>query len=1430
MDLNLSLLPIGTSVSLVARVLDQTVDGITECTGISPTQSFSLAPSPVLTEGIFSFYQLVKLSSDPLLLGFCDHSACYPKTVHAPFRKMAIYDVCSGMGGFSMGTSPLGADTVAFLECNELACDHLRANFTAPVLQGSVEDVQCIKEMHSLKPDAFIQVTGGFPCQPYSRQGDMQGLRDKRGQILPAILRCSWLRQASALLLECVETVQEFDDIQDLMHQYATMAHMTLSKIVFDLRSQWPVRRCRFWCLMLDADLPPLHLQAWPSCLHCTTLGDVMPFDALWPDEHELDLLWTDQECALFFDPRYGSDLRVLQHSHQAPTMLHSCANLLQACPCGCRTRPFTHHRLLQGGARGFGLISAKTMKIRHLHPEEGALLCTVPLNYTYLGSARDALCLLGQIAAPLQVLWLQSQLMAHLQTNFWLSSSINALEMVQQYKYSLLQQRAQRWVLQCMSMPRTIHLQMDQVMHNITVNSPVTVRELEQAESKLAGHGFYVVVTQAQHRLPPWCQLHAGATYQLHLLTKKNAKLYAEHPTSLLGEGTQLMGCATHLRSSLAGLGDTHVWKGMRMLLDLMSKTGHLDLPMIQYPFRATHLLRRQLPPAVLHDWQQRFSHSNGRICIIYEHAGHWTFLTGVRHDQIHWTHFDGLDSKPNSKSLRLAGAIAEEITTCLDHEMGNCNAGTSIPQLCSFSCGTIALLNMAHQLRVQQHLQYEDECALHNFFLNNCHEPSGFQAMGKGSQVDTLAQLLIAKGVLEANASERAQQVIDKLGQAQVQQIMKNVNPWPSLKAAASKPGRMFRLVTEEEQQAYIAKRAQTKHGAKVQNPKQKKHASLGRDSQMMLDPALFRLDPNHFQDDDGQPVPQLQFADVEANQNGIALCTTYMAKRFLENPDSISMQGLALLLIDQPAPALIQKTGMTPMIFPAWCTTTEEHTIIMGHILQLGDSKIKRKMAGTESKPDTIETRVVKLQVYKDQFEADWASFSAAPVRCLLNMIEAMQLCRGQQCGVDCAKYHPGLDENLDGVILEVWSRSFLNDMGKRVEPSQADLFTVFLRLPESAVGRILASTPAGIYMEPRGTHPREPDDKYSVVWLPGASAAEAIHQCRTFAKSVCLVRMKHKYGIRVRKQDESIAWTKLRPGVEFIDMSIQKIYELFPLPHGTQRQAITQILSDWEWKARVLQPGKGNQHHMAWRIGSADPPPASILTAFGADVIITAVKDLQINTPKPQIFASAKTQQHLREPGSRSTMAKASTSVDPWLAEDPWGGYAKTTTGPNSSKTHREVLQEHLREDILTVIKEERAKKQEDMNVDQGDQYTTENELRFAHLESGLSELKQQNGHFMQWFQQTGDRLKQTESMMQEGQDNVNQHAGAIQQLTGSVQNTEKAIGEVHNTLNVHQQELHSIGTNFKAAIKSMKDEISDDMMNSFNQQYGNLKLS
>lgn len=324
---------------------------------------------------------------------------------------------------------------------------------------------------------------------------------------------------------------------------------------------------------------------------------------------------------------------------------------------------------------------------------------------------------------------------------------------------------------------------------------------------------------------------------------------------------------------------------------------------------------------------------------------------------------------------------------------------------------------------------------------------------------------------------------------------------------------------------------------------------------------------------------------------------------------------------------------------------------------------------------------------------------------------------------------------------------------------------------------------------------------------------------------------MVRLKHKYGVRVRKQDEALAWSKLRPGVDFVDMNIQRIYELFPLPHGTQRQAITQILKDWSWQARVLQPGKGNYHHMAWRVGSTDPPPAAILSAFGADVIITAVKDLQTQSQQPQIYATVKTQKQLRGQPASSSGAKSAMATDPWIDADPWGGYQKTTSAAApkaASTTYRAELQDQLRADIRTAIKEERAKQADDMVLDCHSNYDTATELRFVALESGITELKQQNGQFVQWFQQSHEKQQQTDGMIHEVQEHVQQHSGALQHLSTSMQNTEKAIGEVHNTLNVHQQELHSIGANFKTGMNKMKDEITDGLMQSFDQQFGKLE--
>lgn len=80
-----------------------------------------------------------------------------------PFQNVAVFDLCSGIGGFTLGSSSLGMETLWFLDHNQLVCDALRVNFSLQVIPGSVPDVQCIRELRFLKTHDFLQITGGFP-------------------------------------------------------------------------------------------------------------------------------------------------------------------------------------------------------------------------------------------------------------------------------------------------------------------------------------------------------------------------------------------------------------------------------------------------------------------------------------------------------------------------------------------------------------------------------------------------------------------------------------------------------------------------------------------------------------------------------------------------------------------------------------------------------------------------------------------------------------------------------------------------------------------------------------------------------------------------------------------------------------------------------------------------------------------------------------------------------------------------------------------------------------------------------------------------------------------------------------------------------------------------------------------------------------------
>ena len=1392
MDPQLGGLQAGSRVSLVALV-DGIAGGTMTCTGLSPRQCFELVVQSPLALGKYTFYGLVvKKLGASIVCEVDSNTKCF-RHGSKFFDTVSVFDICSGIGGFTMGSDRVGMQTCAFIESNELACKALRSNYSAPVLQGDISDESVVCKAHALRPDGYLQVTCGFPCQPYSRQGDKRGLSDDRGETLRYAIRAAWLWQAEAIFLECVANVANFPDTQRMISAAAHEMNMHCQRLVMDLPAQWPMHRNRFWCHMVSFSVPSFTLQDWPLTNNFKTLGSLMPLNGLWNDLDEKHLEWDESECLVYSEPKYGNDVRVLQPSSKAATVLHSWGNVTRDCPCGCR-KALSRARLLDGGARGFGVPSASTGKMRHLHPEEAALLCTVSPDFIFDMEPRAALCLLGQLAAPMQVLWLQAQLLRHLQQSFWGHSKIEPLRLVLEMQCSLIDRYRQRWITATMFLPRELHFESSEVVYTIAVNTPCRAIDLLLAETQIQGGHTQLQLHRNGQRLAPEAILHHDELYQLLDFSNTSWSTtwdtWTLHP--LVGHG------ATDVPTSQLGLGDKIIWSSIQCFLESYDAQQALcHKPFALYPFRAQHFLAQSVHEAVQHAWRTAYRAAEGSMLLVVEHDHHWVVLhsraPGLLAHGASWTCFDGLiNHHHSSESKQTLEAILRGIADITEMPFLGLQFECVFEQTLPFTCGTIALAHVALLCGAGYFIGHS-ELDTHMGLLELQQHPAIVTALGPVSMPVELAQMLQDKGVPKDVASGRAQQVISKLGYSQVQQILQTKNPWAGLKSAASKPGIMFRLVTEGELKKHIADRAQTKHGAVVKDHKQKKKV-VKNPGDLPLDPSKLKLNPDHFQDKNGQPVAQITFNEVGADKRGIALCNTQQAMAFLDMKSSISAEPLALLLVDAPE-ELTQSGKLNKMVVPAYCPGTGEQTLLFCWTLQLGDQGVSRKTTGTITTPEVMTTQVIKLQIFRDQLEMPWQTFSQSPIRALVGITDALQLCPGGGCGADCSKFHAGVDETLDAVICEVWSRTFFDSKGQKAKVADATHFTAFLRIPATALKAVMLSAAPGVYIEPRGEQPKQHDNKFSVIWLPGASYDEAQHKRRTYPKALSLVRLKDKYGIRVAKTDEAHAWSILRPGVEFVGLEIAKIFELSPLPHGTQRAQMVSLLKAWDWNARPLQPGRGTYSHMTWKVGAADDPPQSVMPGFNLEVVISSIKELKKPEQTPRLIASSKTQRHLTSGAAASS--SGSNDTDPWLnQQDPWSNWkTPASTGKEApGKTRLDSIREELTADVKQAIRKE-LETQMETDANQGNNLDQAAEARLQALEVGMQELKTQNGQFAQWFNATGERLQATET----------------------------AITEVHNTLNLHQQEITSLGSSVQSTMHNMKDDLTKEMAASFNQQ-------
>jgi hypothetical protein len=1215
-------------------------------------------------KGIFTVYDAMICESEPLILRM-DSQSCLIS--HDPMKGFdhTIKEVCAGMGGLGLGCSMVGGKILASLDCSSLACEHLMRNHHSLILCRDLCDDHAKRELHELGGPAST-IVAGFPCQPHSTQGARRGSADPRHHVLTEILRTAYLHMTKCMILECTPQAQFDSGVRQELEDLAKIMGWTIHDNTLALSHQWPCRRHRWWIIMCPSTWDSTSLLKWPYDEDFQSIQTILPGWGLWPLSQEAELQLTVEEFQMYADLRHGNDKRLLELDDIGPTFLHSYGCICTACPCGCRSFPFSRRSLMDKGLRGCFVLSRLHGQPRFLHPLELFALHGVPLTVTPLPSLRAALCLVGQLASPLQALWVFSFLCSMASGQSDTQATDAALDILNQVKRQMVHDHYHLW-RQSDEVPRHLNIKLPDGEHiTILASSSITVAQLLRAETFKLARGEMLHLCDGTRTLPedqvllehgaygPYCiqitqtvEPHTvPSQYVVFIEYRNDFKVALVAPGTFLFQVLQQNGLTgvTHLEDAdgkFYGL-DYKIWGSLRLLAkfcppstaptmafgsSLEKDTGLTDLtvwhalvsickishgpydepPLMITPSLAEALILGTATSFQCHGLRALYQESDGRVYCIFAARNHWALLCGItEHNALTWTYFDGLHSSVMDEALSLAWTLC----SVLHMPCTSVDAFSMQPQTLPFTCGTIAIMHLCLLMGLEGHFSPQDEQLLHHALVRHQEAKKLFRPLGRPAAdlADKLASFLEERGVPADASHQRAADAIKTLGASAINEAFQTANPWATLKSLASRPSTRFRWVKEPELKAHIADQAQKKHGAHIPKAKQKKQESQASKQIAQVDPTTLRLLPDTFVDGDGDEVAQIPFHEVGQDAVGLAFCTYQEAKPFIEAAEFISSTALGLLINTEIPMDFWGDAALEHLCFPALCTATDEPLLLHGTLLRLSDGIIQRK---TRKSPQltVIDTNILKIQIFQDEISMPWQQLTEGPVRALLQMVPQFRLCQGRQCGHDCALFHSPVGDNLQGLIMDIWSRGFFNQQGKTTKADHASYFQVMFRIPAVALDFLLRTGVKGVYIEPRSSQVKGPHEDYCVVWLAGHDRDQALHKLRTCTHGIAIARLHHRYGVRVAKAHEKKTHEELRPDDDYVDVEVKQVYTIFPVPFGLQRAQMVKLLSAWQWQAKRLQPTKGNLQGQAWTVGASTPPPNKVMPGFDQDILIT-----------------------------------------------------------------------------------------------------------------------------------------------------------------------------------------------------------------------------
>lgn len=125
------------------------------------------------------------------------------KNIKKEYKLVSLF---SGIGGLDLGFEFAGFETVWANDFDKFACQTYKANVNDKIVCG---DIRLVKDQI---PDHDVLV-GGFPCQPFSTLGKLQGFEDEknRGTLFFEIMDIAKKHDTKVIVLENVKNVTTHD-------------------------------------------------------------------------------------------------------------------------------------------------------------------------------------------------------------------------------------------------------------------------------------------------------------------------------------------------------------------------------------------------------------------------------------------------------------------------------------------------------------------------------------------------------------------------------------------------------------------------------------------------------------------------------------------------------------------------------------------------------------------------------------------------------------------------------------------------------------------------------------------------------------------------------------------------------------------------------------------------------------------------------------------------------------------------------------------------------------------------------------------------------------------------------------------------------------------------------------------------------------------